>query len=358
MKKQTVQIAEKFLESDLPQSIDEGLTKIRIGQSAAKASFKEECSTTKSSESYMYHYIVYKTTNLINNKIYIGVHRTRIDKYDGYIGCGIYSENSKPNNFKGFCGAVKKYGYQNFKRETLFTYPDTEEGKINAYKKEAELVNRDFLKRNDVYNICLGGKVPSSVWEKQINQYDLDGNYIKTWDSISQASEITPTSTIQYCCQNETYSKDFQWRYYVGNTNNIAPAKLRTKVVYQFDLQGNFITYYKSVNEAARQTQIPVQSISRVCLGKTAQAGGFYWNYKKRFEFDPKKICKTAVACYTNEGCFIKSFDSLTSAAKEYNVSPTTIICCIKGRQKHCAKVRWRYFYGNTSNITSLKTKI
>ena len=303
----------------------------------------------------MFNYIVYKTTNLINNKIYIGVHRTRIDVYDGYIGCGIYSQNSKPDNHKGFCGAVKKYGYQNFKRETLFIYPDTEDGKRDAYKKEAELVNRDFLKRKDVYNLCLGGKIPSSVLEKQVNQYDLDGNFIKTWDSISQATEISPSSSIQHCCQNETYSGDFQWRYYIGSSANISPATLRTKVVYQFDLQGNYLNYYKSVNDAARQTQISVQSISQVCLGKQAQAGGFYWNYKKRFEFDPTKIRKTAVACYTDAGEFIKSFDSLTEASKEYNVGVPTILCCIKGRQKHCAKVRWRYFYGNTSNISSLK---
>lgn len=36
-------------------------------------------------------YIVYKTTNLVNDFIYIGVHKTdNPDIFDGYIGCGVY----------------------------------------------------------------------------------------------------------------------------------------------------------------------------------------------------------------------------------------------------------------------------
>ena len=40
--------------------------------------------------------------------------------------------------------AIQKYGFENFKRETLFTYEYTEEGKKSAFKKEAELVNKNF----------------------------------------------------------------------------------------------------------------------------------------------------------------------------------------------------------------------
>lgn len=123
-----------------------------------------------------YEYIVYKTTNLINNKIYIGVHRTIIGIYDGYIGCGTKGKLKKG---KGFKAAVAKYGYHNFKRETLFTYPDTEEGKRLAYKKEAEIVNWDFIRDPNNYNIKLGGEFSSSAEQKQIAQYDLDGNFIR-----------------------------------------------------------------------------------------------------------------------------------------------------------------------------------
>lgn len=129
----------------------------------------------------MFKYIVYKTTNKINNKIYIGVHRTNVDINDGYIGCGLYNSCKSTKRLRkySFHKAVKKYGAKNFIRETLFEYEDTEEGKKLAYKKEAELVNRDFIKRKDVYNTCLGGKVPSSIKERQICQYTLDGIFVK-----------------------------------------------------------------------------------------------------------------------------------------------------------------------------------
>jgi hypothetical protein len=94
-------------------------------------------------------YIVYKTTNLVNEKIYIGVHRQPMFFpiiFDGYLGSG-----------KTMLKAIKKYGEQNFVRKTLHVYYTRKK----AYEKEKEIVNDSFLKRKDVYNICGGGKGPS-----------------------------------------------------------------------------------------------------------------------------------------------------------------------------------------------------
>jgi group I intron endonuclease len=87
-------------------------------------------------------YIIYQTTNLINHKIYIGYHSTE-DLNDTYLGSG-----------KILNQAIEKYGLNNFKREILYVFPTKEE----ALQKEREIVNQEFLKRNDVYNAKLGGE--------------------------------------------------------------------------------------------------------------------------------------------------------------------------------------------------------
>jgi hypothetical protein len=87
------------------------------------------------------YYLIYKTTNIVNNKIYIGCHKTE-EKEDGYLGSG-----------KVLRRAILKYGIKNFTREILECYDNSEE----MFKMEAKLVNEDFIKDKSNYNLKIGG---------------------------------------------------------------------------------------------------------------------------------------------------------------------------------------------------------
>ena len=87
-------------------------------------------------------YTIYKITNKINGKIYIGKHQTK-DLNDGYMGSGKHLKRS-----------IEKYGIENFEKEILFQFDNEYDMNI----KEAEIVNEEFVLREDTYNICIGGQ--------------------------------------------------------------------------------------------------------------------------------------------------------------------------------------------------------
>lgn len=88
------------------------------------------------------HYYLYEIKNLLNDKIYVGVHQTD-NLEDGYMGSG-----------KLLKKAIEKYGLNNFKKTVLETFSSQEE----MLKREREVVDEKFLLREDVYNLKLGGE--------------------------------------------------------------------------------------------------------------------------------------------------------------------------------------------------------
>jgi hypothetical protein len=87
------------------------------------------------------YYFVYKTTNNINGKYYIGCHKTN-DIDDGYFGSG-----------KNIVKAIQKYGKDIFTREILFMCSSEDE----MYEKEKNIVNETIVNDDNSYNLKVGG---------------------------------------------------------------------------------------------------------------------------------------------------------------------------------------------------------
>lgn len=116
-------------------------------------------------------YIVYKTTNKVNGKFYIGVHKTNKENdFDGYYGSGTLLKK-----------AIKKYGKHNFCRETIYFCDSYDE----AYSKEKELVSQELIESNQCYNSRLGGEggtspnleVRKSMSEARKGKYTKESNH-------------------------------------------------------------------------------------------------------------------------------------------------------------------------------------
>ena len=88
------------------------------------------------------YYLIYKTTNTTNGKIYIGMHQTE-NLDDAYLGSGTLLKR-----------ALKKYGSQQFTKEVLFVFDTFDEMKA----KEREIVDEAFVNRDDTYNLNVGGE--------------------------------------------------------------------------------------------------------------------------------------------------------------------------------------------------------
>lgn len=91
----------------------------------------------------MIYYILYKTTNLLNNKFYVGIHQSS-SLNDTYLGSGFLITK-----------AIKKYGRKAFTRDIICLFNSIEE--LRA--AEEALVSEDFLSkyRELTYNLSLGG---------------------------------------------------------------------------------------------------------------------------------------------------------------------------------------------------------
>ncbi len=211
--------------------------------------------------------LIYKAINTKNGKIYIGATTKCMDDR-------IADHLDKSSRDEGgyFQTAIATYGCDAFEWEEIDTANDIND----LANKEKEYIFK-YDSRENGYNSDSGGG-----FKKMVYQFDLRGNLINEFDSLSTAASTigVDKKRISQACLSSTHLLNSQyWSYNKKFTIKDSYDK-RKKVVCKYEINGEFVAKYKSVAEASRQTGISKTCISRCCRGERKYSSGFIWKYK------------------------------------------------------------------------------
>lgn len=281
-------------------------------------------------------YIVYKTTNLVNNYIYIGVHKTNTPYiFDGYLGNGVYY--NRPNTYKKsktcFQIAVKQFGVKNFNRETLAVFETAEE----AYAVEELIVNETFLARADVYNMIRGGII-NQTKGKPVYQYSaITGLFLKEYSSLADAGKDinSDSSTISHSIQLKYKLKNFIFSFEKKSKIELSEFNFKTLTpVYRYLKSGEFDMAFTSLTEAGNNSLDTVAAyIQKAAILGYLVKDTFYFSFYKFDTYNKARLqqikCRS-VYKYSKDGVFIQEYSSQEKAEKENK--NCNITQAIKGR--------------------------
>lgn len=181
-----------------------------------------------------------------------------------------------------------------------------------------------------------------------VNQYDLFGNFIDSFDSTASAAEKygVDRTLISACCRKKRWSGvGYQWRYvdddppgaYINEQSNKKPVR-------QYDLTGVFIAEYESVSNAATTSGANKTTIAACCNGKSQSAGGYIWRYVgDDTPIMPVRPRTRSVIQYDIENNYISEYKSVTEASCETNISISSICNACTARTKTAGGYIWKF---------------
>jgi group I intron endonuclease len=129
----------------------------------------------------------------------------------------------------------------------------------------------------------------------------------------------------------------------------------KSKTVYQYDLNGNFIKEHLSAAEAERTLGKHSSMIASCARGNTAfkSAYGYLWSYEKKqnlsYSNNSSKSKAKNVYQYDLSGTFLNKHDSVAAATRSLNLKGnfsshcTNISACCLGKTKQAYGYLWTY---------------
>lgn len=217
-------------------------------------------------------YIVYKHTNKINGKVYIGITHYK----DPNIRW------NKGKNYKcstKFYNAILKYGWNMFDHEILFAGLSREE----ACSIERALIAK-YKREGISYNIAEGGEGSSSVSKETREKLSkvLKGKKKKNPEAYKKAAEKRKAEGRYTKYPYWLWDRDFSGKNnpMYGKKHTQEALEKKYKPVLQFSKQGEYMAEYKSIKEAAITVNISETHLVSALRGRSKTAAGYIWKYK------------------------------------------------------------------------------
>lgn len=269
---------------------------------------------------------IYKISNTINNKVYIG-QTIRPIKYRWRDHL-----NSKENNELHL--AIRMLGKQNFYCEQI---EQCDDALLNERERYWILYYNSI---ENGYNMTLGGSTWRGIQEEQLTKqiYELWDQGLSMADIVRQL-KITRTIVRDRLYGYANYSEEESKR---RGYETVSATK--NKTVYQWSTSGELLNIFESAREAEKVTGVSYKNISRA-IHKANSAGGFIWSLENIFPKDKESKSKKKVGQYSLDGKLLHVYQSRAEAAKAVNIDSSNIGKCCNGRQKTAGGYIWKDFY-------------
>lgn len=169
-----------------------------------------------------------------------------------------------------FHKAIENFGSQAFEIELLDEVETTDE----LAQKEIHYIEAYNTMKNG-YNSDRGGGFKKTIYQFELNNLEPIAKY----DTLEEAGNSVNASrkTISNACLGSLKSaKGFLWSY---TPEYPEVEDKRSKIVYQYDLDGLLLATFSSARQASKQLGVGLSSITRCCRGERRQTSGYKFSY-------------------------------------------------------------------------------
>lgn len=149
---------------------------------------------------------------------------------------------------------------------------------IWIYPEEYESIMNGEINIKYILSNSKSDKSEKRTMVETVEQYDLNGQFIKRWENAKRAAEYynATAKAIRKACNGERKTcRNFIWKY------TEAKESRKCKAINQYDMGGNLIKVWKSCKEASNFYNVTFQSIERAISGKYKTCCGFIWKYNE-----------------------------------------------------------------------------